>query len=239
MMSTWARPQHVGDRPGDVVGPQPSIERQTLGERHQLRGRPAFEPSVPQRLARCASGHVAHDRPASSRRWSANALAAEGLVGNAHQGVVTGDRADEPTHSRAIDRRRDHMRTAGRGAQHDEVRRHLDLGDPLAHHPPQLILRRDACRLVLGDRIDRLAAGHPDLHGAEIFEVARHRGLRCGDPFVGQQIDELRLIGDGVLADELADDLLPLHLAGHQRTPIRNASAPRAACIRLWACLKT
>jgi hypothetical protein len=34
-----------------------------------------------------------------------------------------------------------------------------------------------------------------------------------------------------VLADQLADDLLALHLAGHQRTPIRNASAPRArAC---------
>src|SRR3954447_18981680 len=163
-------------------------------------------------------------------------LATRRLFGDAHQRVVTGNRADQPAHSGTVDCRCNNMGASGWRSQHDDVGRNLDLGNPFAEYAAKLILRRDARRLVLRDRVDRLPSGHPHLDRTEILQVARHGGLRGADPLVGQQVDQLRLVRDRVLADQLADDLLTLHLARHQRAPIRKASAPRAACSRLWAC---
>ena len=48
---TRASPRDVGARAGDVVAPQPPVERQAHGVRHQLVGGPAREPPVPERRA--------------------------------------------------------------------------------------------------------------------------------------------------------------------------------------------
>jgi hypothetical protein len=37
-------------RPVDVIGPQATIERKALGERHEFLGRAAIEPTVPERF---------------------------------------------------------------------------------------------------------------------------------------------------------------------------------------------
>ena len=69
----------MGTRALDIVGPQPAIEREALGEGHQLRRGTTLETAVPQRF-RCASAGVvvgrAHGRtgstPARSRNFAAN-----------------------------------------------------------------------------------------------------------------------------------------------------------------------
>ena len=75
-----------------------------------------------------------------------------------------------------------------------------DLGHPLPHHPPEVVLGREARRLVLGDRVHGVAAGHAHLHRAEVLEVARDGGLRRGDALARQQVEQLRLARDRLLA---------------------------------------
>ena len=71
-----------------------------------------------------------------------------------------------------------------------------DIGHPVAHHPPEVILRGDAIDRVLGDGVDGLAARHPHLDRTEVVEVARHRGLGGDDALGLEQLDELGLAGD-------------------------------------------
>ena len=102
--------------------------------------------------------------------------------------------------------------------------------------------------LVLRDRIDGLAARDAHLHRAEVFEVARDRCLGRHDPLVCEQLDELRLARDRVLAEEegaircwrCAFVGLPfavLMTAGRTEAPGRHASgsppaATRGNCLR-------
>ena len=68
---------HMGHRTRNIVGPQPLVERQALRVRHQFRGRPALEATVPQRLSSfdgpATLNGIAHDRPARSRKRAASA----------------------------------------------------------------------------------------------------------------------------------------------------------------------
>ncbi len=52
MIPARAETAHVGPRTGDVVGPQPPVERQADRVRHQLLGRAAVEAAVPERVRR-------------------------------------------------------------------------------------------------------------------------------------------------------------------------------------------
>ena len=120
------------------------------------------------------------------------------------------------------------MGAAGRRAQHDQVGRHRDVGDPLPS--TRRSCSNGAMRSVSnsGHGVDGLPAGHPDLDHAELLEVARHGGLGGGDALAGEQVEQLRLVGHRVLSDQPRDRLLPLLLRGSSTfaPDSRNASAP-------------
>src|SRR5581483_635728 len=108
---------------------------------------------------------------------------------------------------------------------------------PLPQHPAQVVLGDDPLVGQLGDGVHRLAPGDAHLHRAQLFEVARHRGLGGDDALLGQEVDQLRLAGDGVPLEQLGHPVLALRL-GHNSSavaPNNQRSRPRKACIRLWA----
>ena len=105
-----------------------------------------------------------------------------------------------------------HVCGARRRPEHHDVagERHLD--HPVAHHPLQVILRRD---LVLGqirNGVHALATAGPHLDGTQLLEVARHRRLSRHHAFGGEQVDHLGLAGDGVRLEQPRDAVLPLCL---------------------------
>ena len=57
-----------------------------------------------------------------------------------------------------------------------------DLGDPLPHHPAELVLRGDAIGLVLAGSRTPCRRRGAHLHHAEVLEVARHRRLGRATP---------------------------------------------------------
>ncbi len=90
-----------------------------------------------------------------------------------------------------------------------------------------------------GKGVGRLAAGKAYLEGAELLEVAGHRGLGRLDALGGQELDQMGLAGHDPGLEEPGDPVLALVL-GHPVTrplPRRptHASRPRMACIRLAA----
>ena len=132
------------------------------------------------------------------------------------------------------------MGAAGWRPQHDEVRRARDLGDPLAHHPPQLLERRQPVGRELGDGVHGLAARHAHLHRPEVVEIARHGGLRRRDPFA-RRADRRAGAGWSPRAAPISRAIVCWRwtLLITVATPSRNASAPRAAWRRLWPCWNT
>ncbi len=170
-------------------------------------------------------------------------------VDHDEQGVVAGDGAEHLGQAGAVEGGGDDVGRAGRGAQDDEVAGVGDLDDPVAEHPAEVVLGGALVRGQLGDGVDGLAAGDPDLDGAEVLEVARHGGLGGGDAVGGQQLDEVGLAGDGVVGEQPGDAVLALRLGeglgvgvglgGHQASSSRKRSRPREACRRLWAWGKT
>ena len=130
---------------------------------------------------------------------------------------------------------------SGRGAQDDEVGRVRHLDHPLPQHPPEMVLGRDLVHGQLGQGVDGLTAGDPHLDGADLLEVARHRGLGGLDPFAGQELHQLRLVGHGVGLEQPGDAVLTLGLARSSPVhhpppgPSSQASRPRTACMRLAA----
>ena len=78
-----------------------------------------------------------------------------------------------------------------------------DVGDPVRHHPPEMILRGDAIDRVFGDGVDGLATRDPDLDGTQFVEIARDR--RLGDvlaPLV-QGRDQFFLVVDPLDPEDL------------------------------------
>ncbi len=116
------------------------------------------------------------------------------------------------------------MRGAGRGAQHDQVTGALDLDQPVAEDPPEVVLGADLLTGQLGDGVHGVAAGDPDLDRPELLEVTADRGLRHGDAVGREQLGQLRLVGDAVLDQQPTDAVLTLLLAGHQEGPPRSGS---------------
>ena len=57
-------------------------------------------------------------------------------------------------------------------------------------------LGHDLLGRQLGQGVGAVAAGQPDLDRAELLEVPGHRRLGGLDPLVGQQVDQLGLVGD-------------------------------------------
>src|SRR5690606_30994974 len=92
----------------------------------------------------------------------------------------------------------------------------------------------------LGDGVHGVAAGHPDLDGAEVLEVARDGGLGGLDALGGQELHEVGLAGDRLLGQQPDDAVLALRLGHrHQASSRRKRSTPRKAWRRLWACGNT
>ena len=108
------------------------------------------------------------------------------LVDHDEHGVVAGDGPDHPGEPAAVEGRAYDVGGARRGAQHDQLRRVADLDHPLAEHPAKVVLRRDLVDGELGQGVGRLAAGQPDLDGAQLLEVARDRGLGGLDALGGR-----------------------------------------------------
>ena len=110
-----------------------------------------------------------------------------------------------PVQPAAVERRGDDMGAAGRRSQHDEVGRTRDLGDPLAHHPAQLVDRRDPVGRELGDR--RTPSSPPGTRTLTAPRSSRSRDTVAWVAAIplGQQLDQLRLVGDLVVADQPAD----------------------------------
>ena len=145
--------------------------------------------------------------------------AADALGGDDDQGVVAGDGAEDVGQRGPVEGGADDVGRAGRRAQDDEVGRVGDLDDPLAQHPPQVVLGRPLLLRELGDGVDELAAAGPHLDGAEVLEVARDGRLGGDDAVGGEELDELRLArrracwaraaGDAVLALVLGQSAAP------------------------------
>ena len=210
-----ARPRDVGARAGDVVAPQPPVERQADGVRHQLVGRAAGEAPVPQRRAgrrgrRLIVAVVRARRGRAGGRPSSSPVVR--LGGDAQQRVVAGDRAEQAVErrcGRAPRRRRG--RSPGGVRSTTRLAEHGDLGDPLAQHPAQLVDRREPVGLELGDGVHGLAAGHAHLDRAEVLEVARHGRLRGRDALARPSSStSCGWLVDRVLADQPGDRLLAL-----------------------------
>ena len=86
--------------------------------------------------------------------------------------VVACDSTEDVGHPGTVEGGRNDVRRAGWGAQDDEVQRVVDVGDPVGHHPSEVILRGDAVDRVFRDRVHGLAARDPDLDRAEFVEIA-------------------------------------------------------------------
>ena len=226
------QPADVGLRTADVLGPQPPVEREAGRVGEELLGRPGREAPVPERrprggrrrrlrvLARRHArrpGRVGQAGQVPQLRGQPGA--ADALLGHAQHGVVAGHGAQEAGQTGAVEGRGDDVRAAGRRPQDDQRPRVRDLGHPLGHDPAELVLRRDAVGLVLRDGVDALPRRDPDLHRAEVLQVAGHGGLRRLDALTGQELDQLGLARDGVPAEELGDEVLALRLRRAGRHP--------------------
>ena len=86
-------------------------------------------------------------------------------------GVVACDGTEDVGHPGTVEGGRDDVRGAWWGAQDDEVQRVVDVGDPVGHHPTEVILRGDAVDRVFRDRVHGLAARNPDLDRAKFVEI--------------------------------------------------------------------
>jgi hypothetical protein len=236
-MPTCASPCTWATRAGDVVGPQPLVERQALRVRHQLGGRAALEAAVPERRAPASRGLIGGliadsppGRAAEPRAPAPHRVPLRPRTATCRRRPPCRAR---PSRFAAVERRGHHVRAAGWRAQHDQVAAALHLGHPLAHDPAQLVLRREPGRLVLGDRVHGLAAGHAHLHGTEVLQVARHRGLRGGDALGASRSTSCGWLVTACLPISRRSPAGAAPSSSCQRTPIRKASAPRAACSRL------
>jgi hypothetical protein len=115
-------------------------------------------------------------------------------------------------------------------AQHGQVRRDLDLGQPLAH-PRRNWSSGDSGKLVLEDGVHGFTAGYADLDGAEVLEM-RHRRLGGCNP-ASAAARPAAAVRDSVAADQQRPaGAGPCWPSAH---PIKNTSAPRQACRRLCA----
>ena len=241
----------VGTRPGDVVGPQAPVERQALGVAPSAR-RPGPPSKRPCHSVLPPGGHP----------WGSG-------VGCSRLGALTPDPPELAQVAASAAHRSPRRRTSGcrrprrcraspagssgraptprRGRSPGGVRSttrwpaRADLGHPLPHHPPQMVLAA-RCRAGSYSGIAYTVSppGHPHLHRTEVVEVARHRRLGGRDALGGEQVDQLGLAGDGVLADQPARSSVAVgpwwswsdsHQEGHR--------TPRAVCIRLWPCAIT
>jgi hypothetical protein len=68
----------------------------------------------------------------------------------------------------------------------------------------------------LGQCVDGVASGNPDLYGAQLLEIPGDRGLGRLDPVRGEQFHELFLGADGVMLEKPADAVLALSLSRHR-----------------------
>ncbi len=100
-----------------------------------------------------------------------------------------------------------------------------DLGHPFAEHPAELVGRGDAVGLDRRQGVHGLPAGGADLDHAELVEVARHRRLRRAHALVGEQLEQLRLVADRLLADQPDDRLLAALLARSRDVHLRRRNA--------------
>ena len=149
----------VGPRAGDVVAPQAAVERQADGVGHQGVGRAAGEAPVPERRRRRVVWLSHRRRPARragaggrpGRRRSSPGPATHSSVSSP---ATVPSRPSRPLRSSA---------EATTWAQPGGVRSTTrladdgDLADPLPEHPAQLVERRDAVGLQLGQGVDGLA----------------------------------------------------------------------------------
>src|SRR3954451_14181832 len=185
--------------------------------------------------------------------------AAGGFGAHDQDGVVTGNGAQDVGEPGAVDRAADDVGGARWRAQHDEVAALRDLHDELADDAPEMVVRDRPLLGVLGNRVGHGTTGDPDLHRAELLEVAADRGLGRDDAVGRQHLDQLRLARDRLLLEQPGDAVLPLRLPQRRhlrlgRLPIRtggpvvpglhgastrNARTARVASRRFPACCHT
>ena len=168
-------------------------------------------------LVRGGSGQACGWCAASARNRSATAAPPVGSATDDQHRVVAGDGAEHVVQLRLVDRGRQELRGARRGAEHDEVGRRLGGDQQLAEQPfePGLGRRRLAgtrrpVAALAGHGVDERPGGGAHLDRVELDEVARQRGLgdvraprgragrraRSGSaPVAGQQLDDLLLPG--------------------------------------------
>ena len=208
----------VGPRAGDVVGPQPPVEREADGVGEQGVGGTAGEAPVPERRASDAACAVSHRR------------------GRARRGPAGGRRARCPWSSRrrrtAACRRRRRCRRGRRarcgraprrrrGRSPGGVRSTTRLADTATSPTHSPSTRRSCSHGTMrsvsssGSAYTECPPGHAHLDHAELLEVARDGRLRGGDALTAEQVEQLGLVGDRMLPDQPPDRLLPLLLQAH------------------------
>ena len=135
-------------------------------------------------------------------------------------GVVPGERADDPFVLELVECARDRGRGAELGLQHDDVpcRRHLaaelteDRIEDLGGIGPAGDVRQ---------HVPRPAEGVVRLLETELADVARDRRLRDDTTGVGERVEQLELSADSLSGDEALDQALPLGLPQLHKASIR------------------
>ena len=197
---------------------------------------PALEPAVPQRLARSArpSRRRLTSEPGEVAQRRRQCLAADLLVGDAHQRVVAGDGADQPGHgwsgrARRPRRARTRAACAARPGSPSTAPRRPTRPSPAAGGPRA---RGGPARTRGSRRRSRRRARAPSPRRGPRGRATRSPASRAM-PSSAEEVEQLRLAGDRrACTISLAISLLTLHLGGHRsRRLMRNAAgrAPRAS----------
>src|SRR4051794_38010596 len=174
---------------------------------------------------RCAGSGVGPRRVGGEVQESSCERLPVGVAADHQHRVVAGDGAQDAVEVGAVERRREELRGAGRGAQHHLVARRVRGDEQLPRQPRQPApggerLAHGPGRAVaaLGrHRVDQRPRREPDLDRVELDEVTRQGGLRDREPSPGEELRELGLGAHLVAAQQLGDLLLPGPLGGRDR----------------------
>ena len=218
------------DRDGDhldaLVLDQPAhghrrIEASAVGQHHSLSHGQSLPCSSSFSISSLGdAGHVAQTRR--------HRLAPQLLVDDHQDRVVPGHRADDRVQPAPIERRAYDMGRSGRRAQHHQVARVRHLDHPLPQHPAQVVLGGDLVHREFRQGVRRIAAGQPDLHRAQVLQVARHRGLGRLHALLGQQRHQLSLAGHRLRLQQLGDPVLALVLGQPAALASTSVTIPRS-----------